>query len=80
MIKYEVYEGVFDMDFPDTSATLIDAKEKGRLRNIINNLNMYADNMKIITEIYTNVLLVENVSYFLPKITQQDVVMRHFRE
>ena len=80
MIKYEVYEGVFDMDFPDTSATLIDAKEKGRLRNIINNLNMYADNMKIITEIYTNVLLDENVSYFLPKITQQDVFMRHFPE
>ena len=80
MIKYEVYEGVFDMDFPDTSATLIDAREKGRLRNIINNLNMYADNMKIITEIYTNVLLDENVSYFLPKITQQDVFMRHFPE
>ena len=68
------------MDFPDTSATLIDATEKGRLRNIINNLNMYADNMKIITEIYTNVLLDESVSYFLPKITQQDVFMRHFPE
>ena len=80
MIKYEVYEGVFDMDFPDTSATIIDATEKGRLRNIINNLNMYADNMKIVTEIYTNVLLDQNVSYFLPKITQQDVFMRHFPE
>ena len=80
MIRYEVYEGVFDMDFPDTSATLIDATEKGRLRNIINNLNMYADNMKIITEIYTNVLLDESVSYFLPKITQQDVFMSHFPE
>ena len=46
MIKYEVYEGVFDMDFADTSATLVDATEKGRLRNIINNLDMYADNIK----------------------------------
>lgn len=80
MIKYEVYEGVFDMDFADTSATLVDAREKGRLRNIINNLNMYADNMKTITELYTNVLLDENVSYFLPKITQQDVFARHFPE
>lgn len=80
MIKYEVYEGVFDMDFADTSATLVDAREKGRLRNIINNLNMYADNMKTVTEIYTNVLLDENVSYFLPKITQQDVFARHFPE
>lgn len=80
MIKYEVYEGVFDMDFADTSAILVDAKEKGRLRNIINNLNMYADNMKTVTQIYTNVLLDENVSYFLPKITQQDVFMRHFPE
>lgn len=80
MIKYEVYEGVFDMDFADTSATLVDATEKGRLRNIINNLNMYADNMKTVTEIYTNVFLDENVSYFLPKITQQDVFMRHFPE
>lgn len=80
MIKYEVYEGVFDMDFADTSATLVDATEKGRLRNIINNLNMYADNMKTVTEIYTNVLLDDNVSYFLPKITQQDVFMRHFPE
>ena len=80
MIKYEVYEGVFDMDFADTSVTLVDAKEKGRLRNIINNLNMYADNARTITEIYTNVLLDDNVSYFLPKITQQDVFMRHFPE
>lgn len=80
MIKYEVYEGVFDMDFADTSATLVDAREKGRLRNIINNLNMYADNVKTITELYTNVLLDENVSYFLPKITQQDVFARHFPE
>ena len=39
MIKYEVYEGIFDMDFADTSATMIDATEKGRLRNIINNIN-----------------------------------------
>ncbi len=80
MIKYEVYEGVFDMDFADTSATLVDATEKGRLRNIINNLNMYADNVRTITELYTNVLLDSNVSYFLPKITQQDVFMRHFPE
>ena len=80
MIKYEVYEGVFDMDFADTSVRLVDAKEKGRLRNIINNLNMYADNARTITEIYTNVLLDDNVSYFLPKITQQDVFMRHFPE
>ncbi len=80
MIKYEVYEGVFDMDFADTSATLVDAREKGRLRNIINNLNMYADNVKTITELYTNVFMDENVSYFLPKITQQDVFARHFPE
>lgn len=80
MIKYEVYEGVFDMDFADTSATLVDAREKGRLKNVINNLNMYAGNMRTVTEIYTNVLLDENVSYFLPKITQQDVFARHFPE
>ena len=80
MIKYEVYEGVFDMDFEDTSASLVDAREKGRLKNVINNLNMYAGNMRTVTEIYTNVLLDDNVSYFLPKITQQDVFARHFPE
>ncbi|MBO5477211.1 MAG: EAL domain-containing protein [Clostridia bacterium] len=80
MIKYEVYEGVIDMDVADTSATMIDASERGRLRNIINNLNMYADNVRTITELYTKVLMDENVSYFLPKITQQDVFMRHFPE
>ena len=42
MIKYEVYEGVFDMDFADTSASMVDATEKGRLRNVINNINMYS--------------------------------------
>ena len=80
MIKYEVYEGIFDMDFADTSATMVDASERGRLRNIINNLNMYADNVRTVTEIYTKVLMDENVSYFLPKITQQDVFYRHFPE
>jgi len=33
-----------------------------------------------VTEIYTSVLLDENVSYFLPKISQQDVFVRHFPE
>lgn len=80
MIKYEVYEGIFDMDFNDTTAEIIDASEKGRLRNIINNLNMYANNEKTITEIYTNVLLDSNVSYFLPKISQEDVFAKHFPE
>lgn len=80
MIKYEVYEGIMDMDFADTSATMVDASERGRLRNIINNLNMYADNKKTITDLYTKVLMDDNVSYFLPKITQQDVFMRHFPE
>ncbi len=80
MIKYEVYEGIFDMDFNDTTAEIIDASEKGRLRNIINNLNMYANNVKTITEIYTNVLLDSNVSYFLPKISQEDVFAKHFPE
>ena len=80
MIKYEVYEGIFDMDFADTSASVVDARERGRLKNIINNLNMYAGNMRTVTEIYTNVLLDENVSYFLPKIVQQDVFARHFPE
>lgn len=80
MIKYEVYEGIMDMDFADTSATMVDANERGRLRNIINNLNMYADNKKTITDLYTKVLMDDNVSYFLPKITQQDVFMRHFPE
>ena len=32
MIKYEVYEGVFDMDFADTSATLVDATEKRKTK------------------------------------------------
>ena len=68
MIKYEVYEGVFDMDFADTSATMIDATEKGRLRNIINNINMYSTNIKTVTELYTKVLEDDSVSYFLPKI------------
>lgn len=80
MIKYEVYEGVFDMDVQDTSAMLIEPSEKGRLRNTINNLNMYAENVKTITEIYTNILMDDNVSYFLPKVTQQDVFLRHFPE
>lgn len=80
MIKYEVFEGVFDMDVADSTATLVDANEKGRLRNIINNLNMYADNKRTITDLYTKVLLDDSVAYFLPKITQQDVFMRHFPE
>ena len=80
MIKYEVYEGVFDMDFADTSASIVDATEKGRLRNIINNINMYSTNIKTVTELYTQVLEDSSVAYFLPKITQQDVFARHFPE
>ncbi|MDO4282888.1 MAG: EAL domain-containing protein [Clostridia bacterium] len=80
MAGYEGYEGVFDMDVVNISASIMDARELARIRSIIANLKIYDENPHMLTETYTNILCDDNVAFILTKVSQDPIFMRHFPE
>lgn len=80
MIGYEGYEGIFDMDMVNITTGILDAKELAKIRTIISNLKIYDENPKMLTEIYTNILYDENVSFILTKVSQDQIFVRQFPE
>ena len=80
MGEYEGYEGVFDMDVADISASLMDAKELSRIRSIISSLKLYDENPHMLTEVYTNILCDDNVAFILTKVSQDPIFKKHFPE
>lgn len=80
MAGYEGYEGVFDMDVVNISASIMDARELARIRSIIANLKIYDENPHMLTEMYTNILCDDNVAFILTKVSQDTIFMRHFPE
>lgn len=61
-------------------ADLMDARESARVDKIISNLNMYSENIEMLTNEYTDILNDDNSMYILTKISQNEIFMRHFPE
>ncbi len=80
MTRYEGYEGVFDMDVVNISASIMDARELAKIRSIIANLKIYDENPHMLTETYTNILCDENVAFILTKVSQDPIFRRQFPE
>ncbi len=80
MTSYEGYEGIFDMDVLNISASLMDAKEIARTKTIISSLKIYDENPHMLTETYTNILCDDNVAFLLTKISQNPIFKKHFPE
>ena len=50
------------------------------LNSIISNLSLYADNVNMLTNIYTDILENDNVVYIMTRISQNPIFMKHFPE
>lgn len=59
---------------------LIDVRENARVNTIISNLSLYSNNIKMLTDLYTDILNDDNVMFLLTKISQNIIFMQHFPE
>lgn len=59
---------------------LMDIKETARIKKIISQLYMYDNDVQQLTKLYTNILLEDNVSFILTKISQDKIFLKQFPE
>lgn len=50
------------------------------INNIITNLQLYSENVELLTKLYTDILTDDNVVYIMTRISQNPVFMKHFPE
>lgn len=76
----EGYEGIFEFETDKIPTDIMDIKEIARIKGIINNLNLYDGNPEELTKIYTQVLLDDNISAVLTRISREPIFVKHFPE
>ena len=59
---------------------LMDIKETARIKKMISQLYMYDNDVQQLTNIYTNILLGDNVCFILNKISKDKIFLNHFPE
>lgn len=72
-----------ELEFTNTdniTRDLMDIKEMARIKKIISQLYMYDNDIEQLTKLYTNILLEDNVSFVLTKISQDKIFLKHFPE
>lgn len=72
-----------DFEFTNTdniAQDLMDIKETARIKKIISQLYMYDNDIEQLTKIYTSILLEDNVSFVLTKISQDKIFLKQFPE
>lgn len=74
----------FDEEFGDGTdnieTDLMDIRESARINGIIEKLKLYDSNPQVLTELYTQILLDDNVAFMLVKVSQNPIFMKHFPE
>lgn len=82
MRRIEISDKIFEtfIEPEDITYDLMDVKEVARINGIINNLKMYSNNSNELTKLYTSILLDDNVTFILTKISQDLIFMKHFPE
>ena len=53
---------------------------KNEINNIITNLQLYSNNVEMLSKLYTDILTDDNVVYIMTRISQNPVFMKHFPE
>lgn len=62
------------------SQDLMDLKETARIKKIISKLYIYDNDIQGLTRLYTDILMEDNVSFVLTKISQDRIFFKHFPE
>ena len=68
------------MSTDNISKDLMDIKETARIKKIVSQLQMYDNDPKQLTRIYTDILEEDNVAFILTKISQDKIFLKHFPE
>lgn len=82
MENMENLEDLFDTFlYPeDIDKEIMEAKEEGKANNIIGKLKLYKNNIEELTNIYTEVLVSDDVASILTKLSQDHIFYEHFPE
>lgn len=82
MKRIEISDEIFDtyIEPEDIPHDLMDVKEVARINGIISKLRMFTNNPSELTKSYTSILLDDNVSYILTKVSQDLIFQKHFPE
>ena len=82
MKRIEISDEIFDtyIEPEDISHDLMDVKEVARINGIISKLRMFTNNVSELTKSYTSILMDDNVSYILKKVSQDLIFAKHFPE
>ena len=80
--KMENLEDLFDTFlYPeDIDKEIMDAREIMRVNNLVDKLKLYNNNKEELTNIYTSILMDDNVAYILTKLSQNKIFYEHFPE
>lgn len=78
----ESFEGIWDFEVEKIDTDIMDLKEKSRIKKLIFDINMYSksNDVERLTEIYTKIMLEENVVKTLTKISQDISFYNNFPE
>ncbi len=74
----EIFETYIEPE--DIANDIMDIKEIARLNGIIQKLKLYDNNPEELTNVYTNILFDDNVSFILTKVSQDKIFCKQFPE
>ena len=75
MDEFEV-DDLIDKEYGNSKETV----DKKDINDIIANLQLYSNNVEMLTKLYTDILNDDNVVYIMTRISQNPIFMSHFPE
>ncbi|MCX8073972.1 MAG: EAL domain-containing protein [Clostridia bacterium] len=72
--------GIFYTDLDNIKSDIIDMREEGKIKLILNNLYMYSNNVELLTKQYTEILNDDNIVHMVTRISQDTIFKSHFPE
>ena len=78
----ESFEGIWDFEIEKIDTDIMDLKEKSRLKKLISDINLYtkSNDTERLTEIYTKIMLEDNVVKTMTKVSQDISFYNNFPE
>ncbi len=76
----EKYEGILDIETDKITSDIESTKEQVRVNNIINKVKLYENNKDELTKMLTDILMDDNVSEILVKLSREKIFVKLFPE
>lgn len=76
----EKYEGILDIETDRIVSDIESTKEQVRVNNIINKIKLYENNKDELTKMMTDILMDDNVSEILVKLSREKIFVKLFPE